>query len=63
MIDAARSKREPRCSGRLAAHVVEIMEAILTSSKKGSFTKIKSEVERPTPLTAAVAKRLAAAPA
>lgn len=63
MIDAARSKREPRCSGRLAAHVVEIMEAILTSSKKGSFTKIRSVVERPAPLTAAVAKRLAAAPA
>ena len=63
MIDAARSKREPRCSGRLAAHVVEIMEAILTSSKKGSFTKIKSAVERPAPLTAAVAKRLAVAPA
>lgn len=63
MIDAARSKREPRCSGRLAAHVVEIMEAILTSSQKGSFSKIKSAVERPSPLTSAVAKRLLAASA
>jgi len=39
------------------------MEAILASSKKGSFTKIKSAVERPAPLTAAVAKRLVAATA
>ena len=35
LIDAARSKREPRCSGRLAAHVVEVMEAILTSAAEG----------------------------
>ena len=58
LIDAARSKREPRCSGRLAAHVVEVMEAILQSSVKRSFVKIKSEVSRPAPLTPAVAKRL-----
>jgi len=63
LVDAARSKREPRCSGRLAAHVVEVMEAILTSAEKRSFIKIKSAVERPAPLTVAVAKRLAAAPA
>jgi predicted dehydrogenase len=60
LVDSIRSKREPRCSGRLAAHVVEVMEAILTSAAKGAFMKIKSEVERPAPLTAAVAKRLAA---
>src|SRR5690606_37696665 len=35
MIDAARKNREPRCSGRLAAHVVEVMEAILTSATSG----------------------------
>jgi predicted dehydrogenase len=63
LVDAIRSKREPRCSGRLAAHVVEVMEAILSSAAKGAFTKIKSEVTRPAPLTAAVAKKLAAAPA
>jgi predicted dehydrogenase len=61
LVDAARSKREPRCSGRLAAHVVEVMEAILTSSDKRSFVAIKSSVERPAPVTPAVAKRLAAA--
>lgn len=61
LVDAARSKREPRCSGRLAAHVVEVMEAILTSPAKRSFVTIKSSVERPAPVTPAVAKRLAAA--
>jgi predicted dehydrogenase len=61
LVDAARSKREPRCSGRLAAHVVEVMEAILTSPAKRSFVTIKSTVDRPAPVTAAVAKRLAAA--
>ncbi len=61
LVDAARSKREPRCSGRLAAHVVEVMEAILTSPAKRSFVAIKSTVDRPAPVTPAVAKRLAAA--
>ncbi len=63
MIDAARHDREPRCSGRLAAHVVEIMEAILASAEKRSFVKIKSEVDRPAPMTPAVAKRLTGAAA
>jgi predicted dehydrogenase len=60
LIDAARRNREPRCSGRLAAHVVEVMEAILTSAEKGSAVKIKSEVDRPKPLTEADAKRISA---
>ena len=60
MIDAAWTKREPRCSGRLAAHVVDVMEAILTSAEERSFVKVKSTVDRPAPLTAAVAKRLLA---
>jgi hypothetical protein len=63
LVDAVRSKREPRCSGRLAAHVVEVMEAILASAERRAFATIKSRVERPAPLTAAVAKRLAATPA
>ena len=60
MIDAARKNREPRCSGRMAAHVVEVMEAILTSAEKGAFVKLKSSVERPKPLTEADARRLTA---
>jgi predicted dehydrogenase len=60
LIDAAAKKREPRCSGRLAAHVVEVMEAILTSAASRKFVQVKSTVERPKPLTAADAKRLTA---
>jgi predicted dehydrogenase len=60
LIDAAARNREPRCSGRMAAHVVETMEAILASSEKGAFVTLKSSVERPKPLTAADAKRLMA---
>jgi predicted dehydrogenase len=60
LIDAAAKNREPRCSGRLAAHVVDVMEAILTSAAEKSFVKVKSTVDRPAPLTPADAKRLAA---
>jgi predicted dehydrogenase len=60
LIDAVRHDREPRCSGRLAAHVVEVMESILTSAAKREFVKIRSMVERPAPLKASEAKRLMA---
>jgi predicted dehydrogenase len=60
LIDAVAKGREPRCSGRLAAHVVDVMEAILTSALDRSFVKVKSTVERPAPLTPAEAKRLMA---
>lgn len=60
LIDAAAKNREPRCSGRLAAHVVEVMEGILTSAEKRSFVKVRSTVDRPKPLTAADAKCLMA---
>jgi predicted dehydrogenase len=60
LIDAAAKDREPRCSGRMAAHVVEVMEAILTSALERSFVKVRSTVERPAPLTAGEAKRLMA---
>jgi predicted dehydrogenase len=60
MIDAVAKNREPRCSGRMAAHVVEVMEAILASAEKGAFVKLKTSVERPKPLTEADARRLTA---
>ena len=60
LIDAARKNREPRCSGRLAAHVVDIMESVLVSAETHKFVNVKSEVERPKPLTEADAARLAA---
>jgi predicted dehydrogenase len=58
LADAIARNREPRCSGRLAAHVVEIMEATLVSAADRRFVGIHSTVDRPPPLTAADAKRL-----
>src|SRR5262249_35370440 len=58
LVAAAAEGREPRCSGRLAAHVVEVMEAILVSAAEGRFVSIQSSVERPAPLLADEAKRL-----
>ena len=60
LIDAVAKKREPRCSGRLAAHVLEVMESTLISAETRRFVTLKSEVERPKPLTEADARRLAA---
>lgn len=59
LIDAVDKNREPRCSGRLAAHVVDIMESILASAADRRFVSLRSSVERPAPLTAADARRLA----
>ena len=58
LIDAANRNREPRCSGRLAAHVVDVMESILASARDRRFVNIRSTVERPAPLTLADARRL-----
>jgi predicted dehydrogenase len=59
LIAAAKAKREPRCSGRLAAHVVEVMEAICLSAAERRFVDIRAKVERPAPLTPQEAQRLA----
>jgi predicted dehydrogenase len=56
LIDAANRNREPRCSGRLAAHVVDVMESILLAAAERRHVRIRSTVERPAP-TAADAKR------
>ena len=60
LVDAVAKDREPRCSGRMAAHVVDVMEAILAAASERSFVKVKSSVERPAPLSAGEAKRLLA---
>ena len=60
LVDAVAKNREPRCSGRMAAHVVDVMEAILTAAAERTFVKVKSGVERPAPLSAGEAKRLLA---
>ncbi len=59
LVDAAHRKREPRCSGRLAAHVLDVMESTLVSAEQRKFVTIKTEGVRPKPLSEADAKRLA----
>jgi predicted dehydrogenase len=44
---AIRSGRPHRASGELAYHVLEVMEAFATSSKRGTHVTIKSRPERP----------------
>jgi predicted dehydrogenase len=61
LVDAAKRKREPRCSGRLAAHVLEVMESTLVSAATRKFVTLKTTVERPRPLTDTDVRRLAAA--
>jgi predicted dehydrogenase len=48
---AARSKSPQRASGRLALHVLEVMEAILTSGEKKSVIVIQNKAERPAMLS------------
>jgi predicted dehydrogenase len=60
LVDAANRNREPRASGRLAAHVVDVMESILTAAAERRHVKIRTTVDRPAPLTAAAARRLMA---
>jgi len=42
--------RPHRCSAELAAHVVEVMTAILESGERGEFVHLKSTCSRPEPL-------------
>lgn len=44
---ALRDKRQPRASGGLAMHVLEIMESILHAGESHSTVAITSDVERP----------------
>ncbi len=49
---AIRGGRPHRCDGRLAYHVLEVMEAFQRSSDEGRAVAITSHCERPTPLPA-----------
>jgi predicted dehydrogenase len=52
MATAIRAGRPHRCSGELAFHVLEIMEAFLRSSDQRRTNDIMSRCNRPTPLPA-----------
>ena len=47
MADAIQENRPHRASGRLALHVLEIMDAILRSSREKAVIKIDSTADRP----------------
>jgi len=47
MADAIQSGRAQRCSGELAYHVLEVMDALQRSAQEGQFIDIQSTVDRP----------------
>ncbi len=47
LVRSVRDGRAPRASGRLALHVLEIMEAILTAGESGQPVAIEGTAERP----------------
>ena len=49
---AVRTGRPHRCDGRLAYHVLEVMEAFQRSSDEGRAVAVESRCERPAPLPA-----------
>ena len=54
---ALKAKRQPRMSGRLGLHVLEVMEAILKAGETGKSISIKSG-ERPAALSGAQTAKL-----
>ena len=50
MCTAVRTGRPHRCSGELALHILEAMEAFGRSSREGAHVTLQSTVERPAPL-------------
>lgn len=47
MVEAIEQKRQPRCSGEIAHHVLEVMLAFETSSDEGKRIAIASRPDRP----------------
>lgn len=54
MATATRAGRPHRASGELAYHVLDIMEALHTSSSEGRHIELTSQCERPAPLNPGV---------
>ena len=50
MVESISDKREPRASGRLAYHVLEVMQALVNAGQQRRYINIESSVERPDPL-------------
>ena len=47
LVDAIASDREPRASGRLALHVIDVARSILSSAEAGKTLQVGSTVDRP----------------
>ncbi|MCX5512208.1 oxidoreductase [Kaistia algarum] len=60
LLDAAETGREPRCSGRVALHALDIMVSILDAAASRKVVELSTTTERPAPLTATDAERLIA---
>ena len=60
-VDAIAAGREPRASGRLALHVVDVARSILAAADEGGVVEVESSVPRPAPMpvTTGVAVRRA----
>jgi predicted dehydrogenase len=61
LLDAADTGREPRCSGRVALHALDVMVSILQAAAEQRVITLSTTTERPAPLTQADAERLTAA--
>jgi len=61
MLDAAETGREPRCSGRVALHALDVMVSILEAAATRKVVDLSTTADRPLPLTVDDAERLIAA--
>ena len=52
MAQALRTGRQPRASGELGSHVLDVIHAFLDSSERGEHVEVNSTFERPEPLPA-----------
>ena len=52
LVEAARTGREPRASGRLAAHVLAAVAGLISSSASGQHVVLDRPVPKPAPMPA-----------
>jgi predicted dehydrogenase len=50
LVDAVKEGREPRASGRLAAHVVDVARSVLQAAAERRTVEVASRADRPDPL-------------
>jgi predicted dehydrogenase len=50
LAEAVREGREPRASGAVARHVLDVMQSIAESAREGTHIEVESTCERPVPM-------------